>query len=217
MKIRPPASQKRRAGAFARRGVAVLAAFLVALPPPQVFGQTPPPPSTQAPPAGGAAAAYNPDDPASLIPRIALYPDDLVSLILPASTNPLQLVQAERFLAKRKTDPKAPVDEKWDDSVKSLLNYPEVITMMSGDLDWTAALGEAVVADQSAVLAAIQDFRKRTQSAGNLKTDQKQTVVVEKEVIKIVPTDPQVVYVPQYNPTTVVVSGYDGWGYYPTP
>src|SRR6185295_4703081 len=142
---------------------------------------------------------------------------DLVSIILPASTNPLQIVQADRFLAKRKTDPKTPVDEKWDDSVKSLVNYPEVITMMSGDLDWTAALGEAVVADQAAVLAAIQDFRKRTQSAGNLKSDQKQTVVVEKEVIKIVPTDPQVVYVPQYNPTTVVVSGYTGWGYYGTP
>ena len=84
--------------------------------------------------------------------------------------------------------------------------------MMSGDLDWTAALGEAVVADQGAVLEAVQAFRRKTQSAGNLKSDQKQTVVVEKEVIKIVPTDPQVIYVPQYNPTTVVVSGSVGWG-----
>jgi hypothetical protein len=175
------------------------------------------PAPAQAPAAAKAPAAYSADDPATLVPRIALYPDDLVSIILPASTNPLQIVQADRFLAKRKTDPKTPVDDKWDDSVKSLVNYPEVITMMSGDLDWTAALGEAVVADQSAVLAAIQDFRKRTQAAGNLKTDQKQTVVVEKEVIKIVPTDPQVVYVPQYNPSTVVVSGYSGWGYYATP
>ena len=130
----------------------------------------------------------------------------------------LQIVQAERFLAKRKADPKAPLDDKWDDSVKSLLNYPEVITMMSGDLDWTAALGEAVVADQGEVLEAVQAFRRKTQAAGNLKTDPKQTVVVEKEVIKIVPTDPQVIYVPQYNPTTVVVSGgYSAWGYYPSP
>jgi hypothetical protein len=74
----------------------------------------------------------------------------------------LQIVQAERFLAKRKADPKAPVDEKWDDAVKSLVNYPEVITMMSGDLDWTAALGEAVVADQAAVLEAVQAFRRKT-------------------------------------------------------
>ena len=130
----------------------------------------------------------------------------------------MQIVQAERFLAKRKADPKAPLDDKWDDSVKSLLNYPEVITMMSGDLDWTAALGEAVVADQGEVLEAVQAFRRKTQAAGNLKTDPKQTVVVEKEVIKIVPTDPQVIYVPQYNPTTVVVSGgYSAWGYYPSP
>ena len=163
-------------------------------------------------------AALTPEELEKLVARIALYPDDLVALILPASTNPLQIVQADRYLAKRKTDPKLPLDDKWDDPVKSLLNYPEVVTMMSGDLDWTAALGEAVVADQGEVLEAVQAFRRKTQSAGNLKSDPKQTVVVEKEVIKIVPTDPQVIYVPQYNPTTVVVSGgYSGWGYYPTP
>jgi hypothetical protein len=89
---------------------------------------------------------------------------------------------------------------------------------MSGDLDWTSALGEAVVADQGDVLEAVQAFRRKTQSAGNLKTDAKQVVVVEKEVIKIVPADPQVIYVPQYNPTTVVVTGgYSAWGYYPSP
>src|SRR6185295_13701053 len=93
-------------------------------------------------------AALSPDELEKLVARIALYPDDLVALVLPASTNPLQIVQAERYLAKRKADPKAPLDDKWDDSVKSLLNYPEVITAMSNDLDWTAALGEAVVADQ---------------------------------------------------------------------
>src|SRR4029077_20777982 len=91
-------------------------------------------------------------------------------------------------------------------------------TMMSGDLDWTAALGEAVVADQGEVLEAVQAFRRQAQAAGNLKNDPKQTIVVEKEVIKIVPADPQVIYVPQYNPATVVVAGgYPSWGYYPTP
>ncbi len=168
--------------------------------------------------AATAAPGLAPEELEKLVARIALYPDDLVALILPASTNPLQIVQADRFLAKRKTDPKAPLDDKWDDSVKSLLNYPEVVTAMSSDLDWTAALGEAVVADQGEVLEAVQAFRRKTQSAGNLKSDPKQTVVVEKEVIKIVPTDPQVIYVPQYNPTTVVVSGgYSSWGYYPAP
>src|SRR4051812_32348809 len=66
------------------------------------------------------------EDLAGLVGRIALYPDDLVAIILPASTNPLQIVQAERFLAVRKSNPQAAIDEQWDDAVKSLLNYPEV-------------------------------------------------------------------------------------------
>ena len=115
-------------------------------------------------------------------------------------------MQADRFLDKRKADPKLPIDDKWDDAVKSLLNYPDIVKTMSGDLDWTAALGEAVVADQGAVLEAVQAFRRKAQAAGNLKTDAKQIVVVEKEIITIVPADPQVIYVPQYNPTTVVVA-----------
>ena len=102
--------------------------------------------------------------------------------------------------------------------MKSLVNYPEVIKQMSADLDWTAALGEAVVADQGAVLDAVQAFRRKAQSAGNLKTDSKQVVEVEKEIIKIVPADPQVVYVPQYNPSSVVVySSAPVYGYWPAP
>ena len=163
----------------------------------------------QAPAApGGAAPAPATNELDALVGPIALYPDDLVGIILPASTNPLQLVQADRFLDKRKADPKLPVDDKWDDAVKSLLNYPDVVKMMSADLDWTSALGEAVVADQGDVLEAIQSFRRRAQAAGNLKSDGKQVVQVEKEIINIVPADPQVIYVPQYNPSTVVVYGW---------
>ena len=171
-------------------------------------------------PAGttNAAAELPAEELETLVSRIALYPDDLIAIILPASTNPLQIVQADRFLAKRQADPKAAVDENWDDAIKSLLNYPEIVTSMSGDLDWTAALGEAVVADQGGVLDAVQAFRRKTQAAGNLNSDQQQVVVVEKEVIKIVPADPQVIYVPQYDPSTVVVYGStSAWGYYPTP
>ena len=166
--------------------------------------------AAQAPVASGSAAeAPSPEVLDALVGRIALYPDDLVALILPASTNPLQLVQADRFLNKRKSDPKLPVDDNWDDAVKSLLNYPEVVKQMSDDLDWTADLGEAVVANQGAVLDAVQAFRRKAQAAQNLKSDDKQTVVVEKEIIKIVPADPQVVYVPQYNPSSVVVVELD--------
>jgi Protein of unknown function (DUF3300) len=173
----------------------------------------------QAPAASGnAAQAPTPAELEKLVGPIALYPDDLVAIILPASTNPLQLVQADRFLEKRKKDPKAPIDDKWDESVKSLVNYPEVVKQMSADLDWTTGLGEAVVANQGAVLGAVQAFRRKVQAAGNLKTDAKQVVVVEKEVIKIVPADPQVIYVPQYSPATVVVvSTVPVYAYYPSP
>jgi hypothetical protein len=166
----------------------------------------------QAPP----APAANPMD--DLVGRIALYPDDLVAVILPASTSPLQIVQADRWLEKRKTDPKLPIDDKWDDAVKTLLNYPEVVKMMSNDLDWTSALGEAVVADQGAVLDGVQSFRRRAQAAGNLKSDDKQVVKAEQEIIIIEPANPQVIYVPQYTPSTVVTYGVAPvYGYYPAP
>jgi len=175
--------------------------------------------SAQAPAASGSAAeAPSPEELDKLVGPIALYPDDLVAVILPASTNPLQIVQADRFLEKRKKDPKVPIDDSWDDSVKTLVNYPEVVKKMSADLDWTSDLGEAVVADQSAVFDAVQAFRRKAQAAGNLKSDGKQVVEVEKEIIKIVPADPQVIYVPQYNPSSVVVySAAPVYGYYPAP
>lgn len=167
---------------------------------------------------GGAATTMTPEQLDNLVAPIALYPDDLIGIVLPAATYPIQIVQAERFLGKRKTDKNLPVDETWHDAVKSLLNYPEVVTKMSAELDWTTELGEAVVTDQGAVLEAIQRFRLRTQAAGNLKSDKKQVVVVEKEVIRITQADPQVIYVPQYDPATVVVyGGYSSWGYYPAP
>ncbi|SAK45226.1 hypothetical protein AWB78_00594 [Caballeronia calidae] len=161
----------------------------------------------QAPAASGEVpVAMNPADLDTLVGPIALYPDDLIAIILPASTYPVEVVQADRFLDRRKTQKDLPVNEAWQDPVKALLNYPEIVKKMSADLDWTVALGEAVVADQSAVLQAVQRFRRQTQSVGNLKTDDKQTVVVEKEVIRIVPSNPEVIYVPQYNPSTVIVS-----------
>ena len=161
-----------------------------------------------------AAPAADPMD--ELVGRIALYPDDLVAVILPASTSPLQIVQADRWLEKRKSEPKLPMDDKWDDAVKTLLNYPTVVKMMSNDLDWTSALGEAVVADQGAVLDGVQSFRRRAQAAGNLKSDDKQVVKAEKEIIIIEPANPEVIYVPQYTPSTVVVYGTAPvYGYYP--
>jgi Protein of unknown function (DUF3300) len=168
--------------------------------------------------AGGAAPPQSAEELDKLVGPIALYPDDLVAIILPAATNPLQIVQADRYLDKRKADPKLPIDEKWDDPVKSLLNYPDVVKKMSNDLDWTSALGEAVVADQGAVIEAVQAFRRKAKAAGNLKSDDKQVVKTEQEIVIIEPADPQVIYVPQYNPSTVVVySAAPVYGYYPAP
>ena len=140
-----------------------------------------------------------------LVGRVALYPDDLLSIVLPGSTFPLQIVEADRWLQENKDNKDARPKDSWDDSVKALLNYPEVINMMSDDLDWTASMGEAVVADQTAVMDAVQSFRRKTEGAGNLKSDEKQTVVVEEEVVKIVQADPEIIYVPQYEPTVVIV------------
>ena len=142
-----------------------------------------------------------------LVAPIALYPDDLIAQILPASTYPLEVVQAARFLEKNK----GKVDEEtiktleYDPSILALMHYPEVIKKMNDDLDWTTALGDAVVAQQEDVLAAVQRFRAKADSAGNLVTNEQVRVVKEKEIIQIVPADPQAIYVPSYDPQVVVV------------
>ena len=167
-----------------------------------------PPGYAQAPVAGESPppATLSPPQLEELVGRIALYPDDLVAIILPASTFPLEIVQADRFIQKLKQDKNLKPDEGWDESVRNLVNYPEVISMMSQDLDWTQDLGEAVVGQQADVIKAIQAFRAKAQTAGNLKSDDKQMVVQDKDVIQIIPADPEVIYVPQYQPSTVIVT-----------
>src|SRR4029453_9157226 len=99
--------------------------------------------------------------------------------------------------------------QDWDPSVKSLVAFPQVLTMMSEKLDWTQKLGDAFLADQKKVLDTIQSLRAKAQASGNLKTTKEQTVIVEEKIIKIEPADPQVIYVPTYNPTVV----YGAWAY----
>ena len=180
------------------RAVALLAACLL---PASVFGQAPAGAPAGAPPAGPVVAA----DLEPLVARVALYPDDLLAIMLPAATTPLDLVRAQRFLDKRKGDPSLKPDASLPEPVRNLLNYPEIVKSMTDDLDWTIALGEAVTGQQQALMAAIQAFRRKVHAAGNLKSDDKQTIVQQQEVIQIVPADPQVIYVPQYQPAVVVV------------
>ncbi len=142
---------------------------------------------------------------AELVGPIALYPDDLVAIVLPASTYPLQVVEATRLLERRENNPSLQADSDWDDSIVALLNYPEVVRLMNDDLDWTYDLGSAVLNQRAEVLDAIQGFRDRAYAAGNLRTDERQTVTADAGRIAIAPADPEVIYVPYYEPERVVV------------
>jgi hypothetical protein len=140
-----------------------------------------------------------------LVGPIALYPDDLLAIVLPASTYPLEIVQAARFLDELETDGSLQPDESWDESVVALLNYPEVVRMMDKEIDWTWRLGEAVISQQADLLAAVESFRDRAYAAGNLESDEYQTVSNEDGIIEIDPVDEEIIYVPYYEPEEVVV------------
>jgi hypothetical protein len=160
------------------------------------------------------SASFSQEELEQVLAPIALHPDSLVSQILMASTYPLEVVQADRF-AKQNATLKGEAltaaleKQNWDPSVKSLVNFPQVLTMMSEKLDWTQKLGDAFLADQKKVLDTIQSLRVKAQAAGNLQTTKEQTVIVEEKIIKIESPNPQVVYVPTYNPTVV----YGAWPY----
>lgn len=159
-----------------------------------------------------------------LLAPVALYPDDLLTQLLMASTYPLEVVKANNWVKQNKDlkgDDLAKALEKqeWDPSVKSMVNFPQVLQMMSDKLDWTQKLGDAFLAQQKDVLASIQALRKKAYDTGNLKSGKEQTVTVEKDkepqVIVIQQASPEVIYVPTYNPTVV----YGTWAYpaYPPP
>lgn len=163
---------------------------------------------------GNGVEAQSPDDHErilsdaeleELVGPVALYPDKLLAIVLPASTYPLQIVQAARFLEELEEDSNLQPDESWDDSVTALLNYPEVVRMMDEDIDWTWRLGEAVIQQQADVVAAVETFRDRAYAAGNLKTDRRQTVTSNDQgAIEIEPVEEDIIYVPYYEPERVV-------------
>ena len=143
-----------------------------------------------------------------VVAPIAFYPDEILAIVLPASTTGLQLVQAQRFLDKHKTDTSLQPDKDWDPSVIALINYPDVVERLNADLDWTQRLGDAVLDQQGDVMDAIQQARNEAVAAGYLKSDDKQVIVQEKETVVIQPADPEVIYVPTYDPEVVVQQTY---------
>jgi len=144
----------------------------------------------------------------SLLAPIALYPDGLLTQVLMASTYPLEVVEADRFV-KRNSElrgdalGKAVAKKQWDHSVQSLAAYAKVLAMMSDKLEWTERLGDAVLEDQARVMDTVQALRRQAESTGNLQSSEKQTVVHEKETIVIEPAQKEVVYVVEYDPAVV--------------
>jgi hypothetical protein len=189
-------------------------ALAIAAPPPIALAQDAPPPQATAD--APAAQPFKQEEIEALVAPIALYPDELLVQTLMASTYPLEIVQAARWQKEAKNKDlkgdalaKALEPQEWDPSVKSIVAFPQVLIMMNDKLDWTQKLGDAFLAQQSDVMFAVQGLRQKAQQSGNLKSNEQQTVVTEKETIIIQPTNPQVVYVPTYQPTTV----YGAWPY----
>jgi hypothetical protein len=169
--------------------------------------------------AQGEPPPFKPEEIEALVAPIALYPDDLLSQVLMASTYPLEIVQAARWAkanpnVKGDAAVKAVENQTWDVSVKSMVAFPQILEPMNEKLDWTQKLGDAFLADQKSVLDAVQRLRAKANQTGNLKSTEQQKVIVEQAapqqtVIKIEPANPQTIYVPAYNPTVV----YGAWGY----
>ncbi|MGO9374159.1 MAG: DUF3300 domain-containing protein [Syntrophobacteraceae bacterium] len=162
----------------------------------------------------GTSTAFGEEALNQMLAPIALYPDSLLANVLVAATFPLEVVSADRWVKQNKDlkgdQLNAALDKmKWDLSVKALVPFPEVLAMMSEQLEWTQTLGNAFLAQQSDVMDTVQKLRAKAQAEGNLKTTNEQKVEVKGEAIVIEPASPTVVYVPTYNPAVV----YGAWPY----
>jgi hypothetical protein len=191
-------------------------------------------------PAEAKQAVFNQEQLDQMLAPIALYPDPLLAQVLMASTYPGEVTEA---VAWSKANPKAQGDDAvkqvakqtWDPSVQALVAFPQVLVMLGQDPAWVQRLGDAFLAQSDDVMASVQRLRRQAQSAGNLQSNQYQSVTVQAapaaaaassgaaqgasgsssstSTILIQPADPQVVYVPTYNPTTT----YGTWAYPASP
>ena len=161
----------------------------------------------------------------SLVAPIALYSDQLLAQTLAASTYPLELIQLQQWMGRNKNlKDKALADavakQPWDPSVQGMVAFPDVLQRMVGNIQWTTDLGNAFLAQQTDVMDAVQRMRAKAQGTGNLKTSSQQTVETQtvssgKQVIAIEPANPDVVYVPSYDPQVVYGPPAPEYPYYP--
>lgn len=180
-----------------------------------------PDPSSAPPPS--APAERSAADLEKLVAPIALYPDSLIATILPAAAYPLEIVQAARFVAD--TNNLANLDaQPWDENVRAVAAVPAAIQKLNDDLPWTISLGEAFIAQPKELMDTIQSLRAKAQSLGTLKTSPQQVVIVTNYVVmqtnitQVVMVTNQVVQIQPANPQVIYVPAYDPWYvYYPPP
>lgn len=196
---------------FMRALIGLLAALLVV--PPGAFAQD-----------SNKGRTYSHEELAQMLAPIALYPDSLLAQVLVASTYPDQIREADIWV-KQHPDLKGDAlnealnQQNWDLSVKALVPFPKVLAMMDTKWDWTEELGSAFLAQQADVMATVQTLRARAKAAGNLETTTQQKVVVKGDCIEIQPANPEVVYVPYYDPLVVygtwLYPAYPPYAYFP--
>jgi hypothetical protein len=158
-----------------------------------------------------AQTEYTPEQLDQLLAPIALYPDPLVALILPASTAPADVASAEQYLAAG-GNPAGIDSQPWDPSVKGLAHYPDVVKWINDNPDWMHALGAAFAMQPSDVMQSVQQLRAKARAAGTLANTPQQQIDVEGDDIRIVPSQPDTIYVPEYDPDDVydIPEGYSG-------
>jgi hypothetical protein len=172
----------------------------------------------QTPPRAPRNAAATQQELDQMLAPIALYPDSLLSQIFMASTYPLEVVEAARWSRanpglKGGEAVDAVGERDWDASVKSLAAFPEVLSMMDQQLEWTARLGDVFIAQEPQVMETVQTLRQKAYAAGNLRSTEQATVYQQGEIYAIEPASPEVVYVPYYDPRVAYGSWW--WPAYP--
>jgi hypothetical protein len=216
---------------LARQGLAAVLSFalLFLTLPANTFGQdtqSSQAPTVQQPSTAPQAPPYvtqTPEQLQDLVAPIALYPDSLVAQILAASTFPEQVVEADRYVQahpdlKGKALADAVNNMPWDDAVKALTAFPDVLGNMDKNLSWTSSLGDAYYNQPQDVMDAVQVMRHKAESAGTLKSTPQQNVTTQGSTIVIQPAQPDVVYVPAYDPWVVYgppIYPWPGWYAYP--
>jgi hypothetical protein len=190
------------------------AALLASTAPAPLFAQQPPPPPQQQ--GGQQQQGYSPEQLDAVLAPIALYPDQLLTQVLMASAFPDQVTAAAQWIGNPANQQlqgdqlaNALVPLPWDPSVKSLVPFPQILQMMTAQPDWLQQLGYAMSVQQPDVMASVQRLRQQAQIAGQLKSSEHQVVSSEGSTIVIAPAQPNVVYVPSYNPVDV----YGAWPY----